>query len=69
MNKKLKKETNNQCGKNNIDLFLYLLIRDYLPTGIVHKILKNVKEVKKHKKSYTNGYLFKNAKFIRKELS
>ena len=48
--------------------FLYLLMRDHLPTGTVEKILKDVNKPKENVQ-YTNGWLAKYAQDVADELT
>lgn len=46
--------------------FLYLLMRDHVPTGVIGDLMKNLGE---GSASYTNGWLAKYAEHVAKELS
>jgi len=45
--------------------FLYLLVRDYLPAGIIEEL---VRKTEKNKILYTNGYLAKYAELLSNRL-
>lgn len=63
--KKLKRVSGNVRLKGKLESFLYELMRDHVPVGVVQKVLdeSQIADV-----SYTNGYLARYARFVAKQL-
>ena len=54
----LRKESGKIKSKDELVVFLYILMRDYLPCGYVEEIIQNNVLKEKNKEcTFTNGYL------------
>lgn len=53
-NKKLKEESGNVVDDTKLVLFLYSLLRDHLPAGVVEELVRDSQGIPVE---YTNGYL------------
>jgi len=69
MNKKLENKSGNIESKSKLDVFLYLLMRDYITPGDVGFIMKEIVQTQECTYKFTNGYLAKYAKYVRKQLN
>jgi hypothetical protein len=57
-----------EVNTNDITLFLYLLMRDHVPVGVVAKIKNEVNLCEQYERTYSNQYLAAYAKSLAEEL-
>jgi len=57
-----------KVAKDSLDLFLYILIKEFVPLGKVTKILKAIKKIENKKVGFTNDHIAEVVDQIRKEV-
>ena len=57
-----------KVAKDSLDLFLYIIIKEFLPIGKVTKILKAIKKIENKKVGFTDNHIAEVVERIRKDL-
>lgn len=68
--RKLRQQSGHIKSKNRLDCFLYLLLRDNVPAGVIGNIVKQIRENSNNKEYlFGNGWLAEYAIYVRRFLN
>lgn len=57
-----------KVAKDSLDIFLYIMLKEFVPLGKVTKVLNAVKKIENKKVGFTNESIAEVVEKIRKEL-